>query len=107
MNSSKGHLGRSRCVRDSGEHARDVLSSIEDDQGDLCIPPRQVREDLVDRGDYVLRSGVGKRGSCHLFRHTMATLMLEGGSEDASAALPEPEHEQLLLSLAAEAAEED
>jgi integrase/recombinase XerD len=31
--------------------------------------------------DYVERSGVGKKGSCHLFRHTMATLMLEGGAD--------------------------
>jgi integrase/recombinase XerD len=26
-------------------------------------------------------SGIGKQGSCHLFRHTMATLMLEGGAD--------------------------
>jgi integrase/recombinase XerD len=32
-------------------------------------------------GSYVRRSGVGKPGSCHLFRHTMATLMLEGGAD--------------------------
>jgi integrase/recombinase XerD len=24
---------------------------------------------------------VGKQGACHLFRHTMATLMLEGGAD--------------------------
>lgn len=30
---------------------------------------------------YVRRSGVGKPGACHLFRHTMATLMLEGGAD--------------------------
>lgn len=30
---------------------------------------------------YVKESGVGKKGSCHLFRHTMATLMLEGGAD--------------------------
>lgn len=30
---------------------------------------------------YVERSGVGKTGSCHLFRHTTATLMLEGGAD--------------------------
>ena len=31
--------------------------------------------------DYVNRSGVGQKGSCHLFRHSMATLMLEGGAD--------------------------
>jgi integrase/recombinase XerD len=30
---------------------------------------------------YVDRAKLGKRGSCHLFRHTMATLMLEGGAD--------------------------
>jgi integrase/recombinase XerD len=30
---------------------------------------------------YVDKSGVGKKGACHLFRHTMATLMLEGGAD--------------------------
>lgn len=30
---------------------------------------------------YVEASGVGKAGSCHLFRHTCATLMLEGGAD--------------------------
>ncbi len=30
---------------------------------------------------YVERAGLGKTGSCHLFRHTMATLMLEGGAD--------------------------
>ena len=30
---------------------------------------------------YVKKSGVEKEGSCHLFRHTMATLMLENGAD--------------------------
>jgi integrase/recombinase XerD len=30
---------------------------------------------------YVNASGIGKTGACHLFRHTMATLMLEGGAD--------------------------
>ena len=30
---------------------------------------------------YVAQSGIGKQGSCHVFRHTMATLMLEGGAD--------------------------
>lgn len=31
--------------------------------------------------DYVRDSGIGKDGSCHMFRHTMATLMLENGAD--------------------------
>jgi integrase/recombinase XerD len=34
---------------------------------------------LVKR--YVEASHIGKTGACHLFRHTMATLMLEGGAD--------------------------
>jgi integrase/recombinase XerD len=30
---------------------------------------------------YVGASGISKKGSCHLFRHAMATLMLEGGAD--------------------------
>jgi integrase/recombinase XerD len=31
--------------------------------------------------EYVLKADLGKSGSCHLFRHTMATLMLENGAD--------------------------
>jgi integrase/recombinase XerD len=31
--------------------------------------------------EYVESAEIGKRGSCHLFRHTMATLMLENGAD--------------------------
>ncbi len=31
--------------------------------------------------DYIDRADIGKRGSCHLFRHTCATLMLENGAD--------------------------
>jgi len=31
--------------------------------------------------EYVDRADLGKRGSCHLLRHTMATLMLENGAD--------------------------
>jgi integrase/recombinase XerD len=30
---------------------------------------------------YIERANLGKRGACHLFRHTMATLMLENGCD--------------------------
>ena len=32
---------------------------------------------------YVKSAGIGKAGACHIFRHTMATLMLEGGADDS------------------------
>ena len=31
--------------------------------------------------DYLNKLGIGKQGSCHLFWHTMATLMLENGAD--------------------------
>jgi integrase/recombinase XerD len=31
--------------------------------------------------NYVDESKIGKKGACHLFRHTMATLMLENGAD--------------------------
>lgn len=40
--------------------------------------PHQMSE-LV--GQYVDNAEIGKHGSCHLFRHTMATLMLENGAD--------------------------
>lgn len=32
-------------------------------------------------GGYIQAAGLDKRGGCHLWRHTMATLMLEGGAD--------------------------
>jgi len=45
--------------------------------GEAFLPNRltQLVRDYVDAGQ------TGKRGSCHLFRHTMATLMLENGAD--------------------------
>ena len=47
------------------------------EQGEAFTPNRLTQ--LV-RG-YVNAADTGKRGSCHLFRHTMATLMLEHGAD--------------------------
>jgi site-specific recombinase XerD len=30
---------------------------------------------------YMLAAGINKRGSCHLLRHTTATLMMENGAD--------------------------
>ena len=47
------------------------------DHGDVFTPGRltQMVREYVDTAD------IGKKGSCHLFRHTMATLMLEHGAD--------------------------
>jgi len=60
----------------------------------LVVPPDPGRLFLTRRGRplrenrltelvhrYVQAAGLGKQGSCHLFRHTMATLLLEGGAD--------------------------
>ncbi len=45
--------------------------------GEPFIPTR-----LTQRvHDYIDAAQINKRGSCHLFRHTMATLMLENGAD--------------------------
>lgn len=43
-----------------------------------AIDPRYLSE--LAR-DYIRAADIGKTGSCHLFRHTMATLMLENGAD--------------------------
>jgi len=45
--------------------------------GEAFVPNRMTQ--LVR--NYVDGAGIGKRGSCHLFRHSMATLMLENGAD--------------------------
>ncbi len=63
-------------------------------RGQLVMPPDEGVLFLTQEGDalsperltqlvrkYVLAAETGKSGSCHLFRHTCATLMLEGGAD--------------------------
>jgi integrase/recombinase XerD len=60
----------------------------------LAVPPDPGVLFVCERGErlglprltqlmtrYVEAAKVGKRGACHIFRHTMATLMLEGGAD--------------------------
>ena len=65
--------------------ARPKLARSGDEAGPLFVTeqgaPLTVRylSAMVTR--YVTRAGLGKAGSCHLFRHSCATLMLEGGAD--------------------------
>lgn len=49
----------------------------------LCVSGKGLTPGVLGNvvHDYVQRSGIGKIGSCHLFRHAMATLMLENGAD--------------------------
>jgi len=53
---------------------------------DILFLSKDGDELSVDRltrlvGKYITDANIGKSGSCHLFRHTMATLMLENGAD--------------------------
>jgi integrase/recombinase XerD len=58
-----------------GERANDVLFLTH--TGHPFTPTQMT--DLM--GDYVTKAEIGKQGSCHIFRHTAATLMLENGAD--------------------------
>ena len=49
----------------------------------LCVSGRGLTPGVLGHvvHDYVKASGIAKNGSCHLFRHAMATLMLENGAD--------------------------
>lgn len=69
------------------KYAREVRPAYatEPDEGTLFLSqwggPLSVHNlsSLVAR--YVEKAEIGKKGGCHLFRHAMATLMLEGGAD--------------------------
>ncbi|MGH8018410.1 MAG: site-specific tyrosine recombinase XerC [Opitutaceae bacterium] len=66
------------------EEARPKLALVPDDGTvfltNLGTPFEPGRLTQLVR-DYIDAAETGKRGSCHLFRHTCATLMLEGGAD--------------------------
>jgi len=71
-------------VRKYVEEARPEIV-IEPDERDLFIGGTGTGMSPGSVGNlvhgYIKRSGIGKSGSCHLFRHAMATLMLENGAD--------------------------
>ncbi|MGH8020910.1 MAG: site-specific tyrosine recombinase XerC [Opitutaceae bacterium] len=71
-------------VRRYVEEARPSLSLTPDDGTvfltNLGTPFEPGRLTQLVR-DYIDAAETGKRGACHLFRHTMATLMLENGAD--------------------------
>jgi integrase len=71
-------------VRAYGDEVRPRLTS-ELDSGALFLSARgrPLCRDWLSRtvAGYVKASASGKRGSCHLFRHTAATPMLDGGAD--------------------------
>lgn len=68
------YLTEQRSALATGE---DDLALFLDDKG-TRFHPRQLSEKIKS---YLSLAGIVKPGACHLFRHTMATLMLENGAD--------------------------
>lgn len=69
------YLERARPTLPIAEHAKDIL--FPDRRGSAF----QLSSLSSRITSYVRKAHVGEFGSCHLFRHSMATLMLDGGAD--------------------------
>ncbi len=92
INQGKGRKDRvvpigERAIKWIEKYLCDVRPSLvsEPDNQILFLTARgsQISEDYFTQmaGIYVKKSGLAKKGSCHIFRHTAATLMLENGAD--------------------------
>ena len=90
----QGKGGKDRIVPTGERAALFVSAYLTKARPELVVPPDDGMLLLTATGHpfspdvltnlcrgYVERAGIGKKGACHLFRHTMATLMLEGGAD--------------------------
>lgn len=73
-----------RWIRRYLEQVRPVMVAVPDD-GTLFLTRNGVpfNESWLSTtiSNYIKKARLGKHGGCHLFRHTMATLMLENGAD--------------------------
>jgi integrase/recombinase XerD len=90
----QGKGGKDRIVPTGERAALFVSAYLTKARPELVVPPDDGMLLLTATGHpfspdvltnlcrgYVEKAGIGKKGACHLFRHTMATLMLEGGAD--------------------------
>ncbi|MEQ1829387.1 MAG: site-specific tyrosine recombinase XerC [Pirellula sp.] len=87
--------GKKDRVVPIGQRALDWIERyLEEGRPELVIDPNEQTLFLSTLGqplepdslteyvrEYVIKADIGKKGSCHMFRHTMATLMLENGAD--------------------------